>query len=379
MAIINTNEFYADVQELTAADEHFAAKEALALLALEEGLHLYRAAHPGYPGNFTRDGIIAASIGGDKHALRAQVAYTARNIGTKNDPITGEETGKAHHELPTVEINGASSAYNACDTTAMFLSSIAWLSENGEPELTSTLAEEIELGLTYIKRHVRNGLFIEDPSFSGAEKYGLRVTYWKDSVLNHKERQEPDYPIVYSLAHFQNADALMRIGRVLGRQELLDTAEEMYLTGMDKLWRGDHFVAAMDNSGDIDPKSTDSLYALLYIPSEKLQAGQAISIEAYMKDLITPWGYRTGLPEVPDSDPYHTDFVWTHEQAKLHAAARKHGLEEAQGVTERIVAAMAGRFPELIHAETGKHAGNDPQLWAVQTFRYFQNPASAIL
>lgn len=379
MAITDTNETAAFVAETEVVNDHLAAREALALLALGEDQHLYRAAHPGYPGNFTRDGIIAASLGGDTRALKAQVMYTAKNLGTKNDPVTGEEIGKAHHELPTVEINGASSAYNACDTTAMFLSSLAWLSENGEPELIVSFTEEIELGIAYIQRHIRKGLFVEDPRFSGAEKYGLRVTYWKDSILNHPERKEPDYPIVYSLAHFQNADALAKIGAVLERPELVQMANDMFRSGLEKLWRGDHFVTAIDNSGDIDPKSTDSLYALLYIPAELLDDGQALAIEAYTKHLITPWGYRTGLPETDDGDPYHTDFVWTHEQAKLHAAARRHGLEEAQSVTERIVPAMDGRFPELIHAETGKHAGNDPQLWAVQTFRYFQQPSAALL
>ena len=37
------------------------------------------------------------------------------------NPFTGEEPGKIFHEYPGVEINGYSTLFNACDTTAMFL------------------------------------------------------------------------------------------------------------------------------------------------------------------------------------------------------------------------------------------------------------------
>lgn len=356
------------------------AQAALVSLSLADGQdHLYRAADPGYPGNFTRDGIIAAVLGGDTRALWAQVDYSARYQGKQADPLTGQEKGKIHHELPSVDINGASSAYNACDTTALFLSSISYLADNGEPEILDTYAEEISEAIAYIQRHIKDGLFTEDPTFAEAEKFGLKVTYWKDSALNHPERQEPHYPIVYSLAHFQNADALAKVGKSLDRDDLRQQAMDMQEVGLDKLWRGDHFVTAIDASGDIDPISSDSLSCLLYISPEDLSLGQSTVIEHYMKPLITPAGYRTGLPTMVEGDPYHTDFVWTHEQALLHAAARKHDLKDAQDITEQVVSCMDGQFPELIHAETLKHAGNNPQLWAVQTHFYFQNPASALL
>lgn len=360
-------------------DGHLGAHAALVSLAFADGQeHLYRAADPGYPANFTRDGIIAAVLGGDTKALWAQIDYSARYQGMVSDPQTGQERGKIHHELPSVDINGASSAYNACDTTALFLSSISYLAQSNESDILQTYQPQIDEAIAYINRHVKDGLFTEDPTFAEAEKFGLKVTYWKDSVLNHPDRQEPHYPIVYSLAHFQNAEALAKIGKCLGRDDLCEQAETMQRIGMERLWRGNHFVTAIDSSGDIDPISSDSLFCLLYIDPKYLADGQAESIQHYMKALITPAGYRTGLPTVVEGDPYHTDFVWTHEQALLHAAARKHGLQDAQDITEQVVTCMNGAFPELIHAETLSHAGNNPQLWAVQTHFYFQNPASAL-
>jgi hypothetical protein len=180
------------------------------------------------------------------------------------------------------------------------------------------------------------------------------------------------------LAHFQNADALDKIGQSLGREDLCEQAAIMKQVGLEKLWRRDHFVTAIDDSGDIDPISSDSLLCLLYLDPQDITDTHSVSIQQYMRALITPAGYRTGLPAMEERDPYHTDFVWTHEQALLHAAATKHSLLEAKDVTEQIVGCMDGKFPELIHAETLDHAGNNPQLWAVQTHFYFQNPANAL-
>jgi hypothetical protein len=74
--------------------------------------------------------------------------------------------------------------------------------------------------------------------------------------------------------------------------------------------------------------------------------------------------------------------VWTHEQALLHAAARKHQLYEAQAITSRITAFILpkeGLFPELVDPDTYDLQGNARQLWAMAAYLYFQNPDQALL
>ena len=349
----------------------------------------YEAAEPGYLSAFTRDSLIAMSLRGDPDVLESQVDYSVRRLGKVSNPHTGEEPGKAHHELPGVEIRGQSSAYNACDTTAELLRSTAVLAELGRRDVIEKYALPIGAEVGYIKRHVnQQGLFIEDPLFAGVtgedgrqRKFALKVTNWKDSELNREGRREPHYPIVYTVAHFQNAESLMRMGKALGEERMTRYGRYMVEAGLQFLWKNDHFVSAIDGDGVIDPPSSDSLHALLHIPPELLPMGYAQKIEQYSKQLETGAGYRAGLPVTPDVDPYHMK-VWTHEQALMNAAARKHNLYEAESITRRIepfIIPQAGVFPELVNPDTLQLDGNIKQLWAMGAYLYFQKPDQALL
>jgi glycogen debranching enzyme len=259
--------------------------------------------------------------------------------------------------------------------------------EHGDRELLGRYAPNIAMAVGYIKRHINElGLFVEDPLFAGIEgpeRHGaLKVTYWKDSELNRIESTTPHYPIVYSLAHFQNAEALVRLGRIVGDEDLEALGALMMGSGIKYLWRGDHFVTALDSDGIIDASSSDSLHCLLYIPPEFLPAGFGEKIESYSMQLETPAGYRAGIPVAPTIDPYHTMTVWTHEQALLHVAAKKYGLVRAQAVAERIVPYIhpeRGVYPEYIHAVTLQPGGNPCQAWAMGAYIYFKRPTHALL
>ena len=63
---------------------------------------------------------------------------------------------------------------------------------------------------------------------------------------------------------------------------------------------------------------------------------------------------------------------YVHEQALLHAAARRHGLRRAEAVAERIAHSLTKGFPELIDPATGKPGGNPTQLWAIGAHVYFE-------
>ena len=375
--------------ELSDIDAAIIAMDNLAVMNRHEVY--FRAGDPGYPGSFTRDSEIAMALRGDPLLLESQIDYSVRRRGKKQDPKTGEEPGKHHHELPNVNMNGLSTAYNACDTTAQSLLSMAALVERGyrSDVLLRKYADAIKDGVAYIKSHVNHeGLFMEDPWFAGDEnpdgrkrRFALKVTYWKDSELNRQGSREPHYPIVYTLAHFQNARALEAVGKITADHALIDIGKDMIKAGIDHLWKDDHFITARDEDGVIDPISSDSLEALLYIESSWLPDGYARAIEQYMELLVTEAGYRAALPATPDVDPYHM-MVWAHSQAVMHAAAQSHRLHRATEITTRIMPFMLpqqGVFSEQFDPETLLPSGNGMQLWTIGAYLYFQNPKNAIL
>ncbi len=224
--------------------------------------------------------------------------------------------------------------------------------------------------------------FAGDVALSGRDrKFALKVTNWKDSELNRAGRREPNYPIVYTIAHFQNAQALQRIGYATGDERLARMGRYMTEQGIMHLWRGDHFVSAIDGDGEVDPPSTDSLESLLYIPPTQLPKDYAERVERYMQQLETDAGYRAGIPAVADMDMYHTK-VWVHSQAELHAAARLHGLRNATEVTERVRAFIdrnRGDYPELVDPDTYDLCGNLRQLWVMGADLYFLSPETSYI
>lgn len=389
-------------EALPLSPEEQKSFEALAAMAVaidtpEYGAEVYyEAAKPNYRREFFRDGGKTASYAGSEEMLVSQIDFAVNRIGKTQNPLTGEEPGKPPHEWPApgeqIEPfrEGRFTTYNACDTGAILLQSIAALIERGDSGATVRYEQAIGQTVEYIHSHIdERGLFIEDPKFSGStekdgrkRKFGLRVTDWKDSVLNRKGNEEPNYPIVYSIAHFQNAQALQRIGYAIGDASLIETGLYMTEQGLAHLWRDDHFVTAMDEDGEVDQPSTDSLESLLYIPPSQLPAGYAERIEEYTSQLETAAGYRAGIPEDPEmEDQYHMK-VWVHSQAELHAASSLHGLSRAQKITQRVrkyIDRDKGIYPEILDPETYQSCGNDKQLWVMGADLYLQNPSRSFL
>ena len=355
--------------------------EALAKLRLEESpIHpIYVAAEPGYQRNFSRDSFTYGLLAEDAEALEAQVAFSFNHQGVKRDPHSGEEPGKIHHEWPGIAYRDKETTYNGCDSTALTLLATAKLAEMGKTELLRTYGANIESALEYIYSHTRaDNLFNEDPSLAEADRFALRVTYWKDSVINNGS-EEPQYPVVYTLPHFQNAAALKAIGRVMERPELIQKADNMEQAGINRLWLDGHFVTAITANEVIDPPSSDSLHALYYIDpsSEPLPHDAAQAVEEYMIPLETMYGYRSGIPVNGNSDTYHTGYVWPHEQAFLHSAAERYKLERAKVVAQRVVSYCNSdrNYWELVDAENGSKQGNRLQLWVIGAIHYFNTTA----
>ncbi len=355
----------------------------------------YEAADPGYRRYFTRDSIKTGMMAGSDKMLQSQIAFSVQRLGKIENPLTGEEPGKPPHEWPAPgELlspfrQGRFTTYNACDTGAILLQGIAARIERGHPDAAEQYGQTIQRVTSYIKRHTnRQGLFIEDPAFAGdtardgrERRFALKVTDWKDSELNRAGCREPHYPIVYTIAHFQNANALQRIGYATGNERLARFGRYMTQQGLAYLWRDNHFVSSVDGDGEVDSPSTDSLEALLYIPPQQLPIGYAKRIEQYSAQLETDAGYRAGIPAVPDMDMYHMK-VWVHSQAELNAAACLHNLTNAVAVTERVQAFIDqdnGVYPELVDPDTYNLDGNAKQLWAMGADLYFLNPEKSSL
>lgn len=348
------------------------SRTALSELATENE-NIYRAARPGYSGNFSRDSLTYGLLADDLEALEAQVDFSARLQGQQADSYSGEEPGKIHHEWPGVTIRGLSTTYNACDTTALFLLSIARLAKRGQAEVMERHRSAVVAAARYITSHLIEGIFYEDTRQSGSERFALKVTYWKDSELN-TTKKEPHYPIAYSLVHFQNKAGLQEIAEITGNQELGQLATYMARRGIEEFWRDNHFIVARERNGSvIDTPSSDSLHSLLYLKTDEIEQDKTEAIEQYSEQLATSGGYLPALQQVADLDNYHTGFVWVHEQALLHAAAQRHNLKHAKKVSMRILPTLEKGFPELTDPiKNFEGTGNPTQLWSIGAYLYFE-------
>lgn len=355
-------------------------REALDSLAFGPEKELYYAAAPGYMRNFSRDSLLYGLISGDSASLIRQIEYSAVHQGKNISPDNGEEPGKIHHELPGGEFRGRPTTYNACDTNALFLISIARLAELGIKNTLSEHRESINDAIGYILRHTEDDLFFEDPRKANSEKFSLRVTYWKDSVLNGPY-PEPKYPIVYSLVHFQNSYALQQIGKALNSPEIEKQGTRMKSAGLRTLWKKDHFITAIDNGEtEFDAPSSDSLHSLLYIEPDEISSEAVQAIEAYSSQLETPAGYMPCVVQTDNPDVYHTRFLWVFEQALLNAAALKHGLIKSAQVSRRVAPYISPNYPELLDSqENFTAAGNPIQLWSIAAAQYFKNPTASLI
>ena len=101
---------------------------------------------------------------------------------TRPDASTGEEPGKIHHELPGVPQNGLWTTYDACDTTALYLLALARVAARTEDRaFVDHHRSNLERALEYLDSHLIDDIFHEDSRQSGADRFALKVTYWKDS------------------------------------------------------------------------------------------------------------------------------------------------------------------------------------------------------
>lgn len=339
---------------------------------------LYNAGLPRFPRNFTRDSIIAAILADDVAMMRDQLIFCAEKMGQRNDPVTGEEIGKVHHEWPGYPLREKMTTYNACDGSAFFLIGQHWLwQKTGERAFVEQFAEQIRAAVSYIRAHLNEqSLFVESPEFCGADSFALKVTYWKDSVILDRPNGEPTWPAIFTLAHIQNLCGLRCAAVLLESAELQTIANQMH-AALDLLWDDQlgTFYSAIDGEGAISAITSDALHGLFYLEVGDLSAEKIASIERTSEQLETSIGYLVMTPEdAPRMNrPYHAATVWPFEQAMIDIGAAKFGLARVQRVCRRVLRAVDVGDPEAVEVQIIKDSplSCDPQLWTIAAKRYF--------
>ncbi len=362
-----------------------------ALKIRHNGFVLYMAGLPSYGHVFGRDPLIASILGNYVQMLHDHLSYDSEQQGTKRDPFTSEEPGKIIHQNPGVIIRGNSTLFAGCDQTALYLIGFAVYERlTGDASLREKFKGNIEQAANYILSHLSEQyLFQEDPGFSDAKSFALKVTYWKDSRILDRKRGEPTYPVTYSLAHIINTSGLGAAARLLESEYL----EEMHQNMEDATpllfdqELGTLYIA-IDRLGPIRGISSDALHSLFYLEPGILGAEQVENLIDASSALETKIGYRT-LDEISAArmkDSYHTSTVWPQEQAFINSGARKFLILADQSLSEKLshVIKVSSRYPfdtlhEISRVTRHKHArylkkGCNPHLFTIAAQEYSRNP-----
>lgn len=342
---------------------------------------LFLAGLPHFNSNFTRDAMYSLLLIDDEESLATQLEFCVAIQGKQLNAYNGEEEGKIFHEYPDVEMNGRGTLYNAGDTTALFLLGVAKylrLNPTQGNEFVKNHHLAIQSAAKYIINHLQKGIFIEDPSFSGAEEYSLKVTYWKDSILIDRVGGKPMYPITYTLMHAINLAGLKSAYKILQDEVYLEYVHQMR-SGLDSLYskQAGTFILAKDTVGEVLAETDDFLHMLFFLDPEDIASFQVDSIVAKSKFLETEFGYRTNTADFCSLlDPYHSCTLWPFEQGIIHAGANKFRLDRVKEVSSRIMKFL-DTDPEYFKLDGEPHeyekAGCDPQLWTWATKEYFKS------
>jgi len=360
------------------------------LITEYRGFTLYNAGLPNFPRNFTRDSIISAILSRDSRMLESQLNFCTYEQGANKNPKNGEEPGKIFHEYPGVNLNGLSTKFSACDTTALFLIGHKfYIDITGDKSLAEYQNKSIENATEYILSHLnQDSLFMEDPKFCNGKKFALKATYWKDSEMISRKNGEPAYPVCYLLAHVQNICGMRCAAKILN-PKYFRIAEKMK-KGMEKLFNptSNNFYIAVDKKGPIEAVSSDLLHMLFYLEPGDLKNKQLEGILESSKILETEIGYSIlehGFSGKINSE-YHTKTVWPFEQAIINSGAIKHRLwAERYGFTNlakslRHVEEVSSRIMSKLDTDPEifilgnpevKKGGCDPQLWTIAAKKYF--------
>lgn len=327
-------------------------------------------------GLFTRDLLLSAFILGDDKLLRETVKFACLTQGKEKDARTGEEPGKVIHEYEHVKLRGRETRFNACDTTPLALLAFGELFDRGFSDFVIKRKNHVNGALNYLFKHIKDGIFWEDPALCGADRFALRSTYWKDDRL--PGREHPDYPVAYSLVQAQTVAGLRAAERLASQMdlnydqsELRETADAILFSLLTNLWDEERGFPAIakDERGLITGISSDGLHTLFYLEPGDLPTGKLESIASTAELLNTPYGYRTYAQDQTDyaDDSYHLGSLWPFEQFFIARGAKQFGYPLlAEKASRALVALDKFGFYELFgwNGRELRPLGCDRQLWS---------------
>jgi glycogen debranching enzyme len=360
------------------------------------------------------------------HMLQGQLELCAKLQGTKYDPYTGEEPGKVFHEYPGVIVNGKSTKYSASDTTALYIIGLYWyiqqlsrVDHRAANDKLKSHMQHIISATKYIISHIdsETGLFIEDPKIAHTDRFALRVTYWKDSIVASRPGGMPVFPVAFTLPHVQNLCALRKAAEMItsihDKIDITAAIENMEAALTQHLVKNEKLIMGLDKNGIFNFTSSDVLHALAYLERGDISNNVLHNTVDAATCLETNIGYRVMcIDDVINSnyaisDKYHMTTIWPFENAVIHYGAYKFGFNHVASVSSRIetvigggakldcskkIATMDNGFPEFfidgggeegdhywfkhgftvnVEGEVYRAGGSHTQLWTVAADEYF--------
>lgn len=362
--------------------ESFAKRELNLLKGKTYGLNLYiagkdRAKKKGF--NFyARDLILSSILLEDMRLLRDSLILCSILQGKRNNPYNAEEEGKIFHEYPErkrTEKEGLNTGFNNCDNTALFIIGLDfYFLKTKDSEFLKKIRGSFFLALKYLKKHIKENIFWENPAFSGAKKFRLKTTYWKDTGILGRENYEPIYPVAYTLVQAQVIKALdsaNNILKVFGNKNLpiLKIRKKMIKKLWNSFWDSSskNLFVGIDRMGPIKSNSSDFLHMLYYLEKREVPKRKLRFLLNKSSELKTKYGYRGAL-DSRGIDSYYSA-IWPWEQAFIFLAGIKHGLPELKEISFNLLDAIEklNCFPEVVGYFDGtlKRMNYNTQLWTI--------------
>ena len=231
-------------------------------------------------------------------------------------------------------------------------------------------------GLGYLRAHIEDGLFLEDPRHSGAKDFALLATYWRDYGIGGRRGRHLYYPCAFLLVQAQVVAALRELlylakikrfsGELARLEGELKAARKAFLSFFGS---GAAAPVAIDAKGPIHFVSTDPAHALYYLEPDDVSYPYLCDAQDLLGDLKTPWGFKTWKRDkkIPAMN-WEPERIWPWEHAFIAQGLKKHGayhdFEDAISPA-RFLAESGIPFTEFLELKYGKPhaAGCHVQLW----------------
>jgi len=346
---------------------------------------------PDYSRIFARDGLTSAFLLGDARFLHDLLVFCASTMGTKIDPRTGEEPGKVPHEWPGVDLRGYNTQYVAADTSALWLVGLYeyWLASK-DSNFIASMRTPVRSALDYIRRHLHDDLFWDDPKYSQSAGTAVLSGCWRDGGFPERDGGRQTYPATYFMVNLLIVKALrglhaLRAPLQLDDQtDLLELAERIKAATLQKFYLPElgYFSPMFDQQGIVSTLYLDTIWSLYFLEPHDLTAEMIESQFALLPRLQTTYGYlsrdRTPGATNVDDQLMVGRAVWPVEQMYLGLLAKRSGQNHHQIIAECEKAAAwldISEYPdsEFIAIDNASDApriaGCNVQLWTI-AYRY---------